>query len=193
VLIKGIGTKQYADISNFIADWQPVYKYSHPEYYINHIDKALYNQVSFNTLFLWKNGQKLSAKKQYSVDRYWEKRDDLIRLQLNFEWELFESNFEPEKNACVWKIFLMHILVPSYFPIYDQHVYRAFEFIHTGEIHEIPTKNKAKYDHFKNIYHPWFQQVRKNSGLEAKSVDEACFAFGKALQRVNMHPYKVYG
>ncbi len=120
-----------------------------------------------------------------SVDRYWERKTVLLKLQKNLDWKLFESSFFPDDNSCIWKIFLLHIAIPSQIPIYDQHVYRAFEFIHTGKVREIPSKDKDKYAHFKNHYYPWFQQIRKDYKFEVKFIDDACFAFGKTVKILN--------
>ncbi|MBK7344264.1 MAG: hypothetical protein IPJ06_14940 [Saprospiraceae bacterium] len=130
--VHGIGTKRYSNIKEIIKDWQPVYKYRRPELYEDNIGNGLDSKEYFQKLFNWKNGRKLSKSKQELINRFWKKKSVLLSLRDNIDMVQFVAEFNPGKNACIWKLFLLHIDRPDEYPIYDQHVYRAYEFIETG-------------------------------------------------------------
>lgn len=188
-----IGTKQYTDIKELIDDWQPLYKYRRPDLYIENIGNGLDSKGYFQKLFNWKNGRKLSDSKQKLIDGFWKKKSVLLSLRDNIDMDQFVAEFNPGKNACIWKLYLLHIVRPDEYPIYDQHVYRAYMFIETGQIQEISNKDEEKYDHYSESYMPWFESVRKQClEYSVKHIDEALFAYGKALKAISKLPHQIY-
>ncbi len=84
----------------------------------------------------------------------------------------------------IWKIFLLHIIKPHEFPIYDQHVYRAYKYIEKNTIEEISNVNRNKYQNYLNQYLVFFDELKlKAKECESKEIDEALWAFGKILSK----------
>lgn len=122
--------------TEFVSKWSKCYIYKNGEKYKNNIDTALDNYHSFYELFVWKNGtgEKLFNLKTPTVDKFWENIHELKKMKYKFSWEYFEKYFGPLEQATIWKIFLLHLMNPSEFPIFDQHVNRFYQFIKTGKI-----------------------------------------------------------
>ena len=76
--------------------------------------------------------------------------------------------------------FLLHIIDPDKFPIFYQHVYRAYNFLVNRSIKEISDSNKAKlicYDQ----YSKFFNKLKSESN-DPRKIDKALWAFGKFLK-----------
>lgn len=180
------------NLNAFVKMWSPLYSYSNEMKYDEHISKGLEEKESFIELFKWKNGtgDVIYEKKLESVLKYWEKVEVLKRLKNHFDWELFEREFEPQKSSTIWKLFLLHIMNPSEFPIFDQHVYRSFQFFRKGVIEEIPTYSKTKYQLYKTEYFDWFNQLKNDFNEVPKQMDESFFSFGQMLKGIKKYPIR---
>jgi len=182
------------NINDFISKWSPQYSYSNEDRYLNHIKTVLDNKESFIELFKWKNGtgDVIYVKKMNVVLGFWDKIDVLRELQMEFSWELFEKEFEPQKNSPIWKIFLLHLINPNKFPIFDQHVYRSFHFFETGMIEEIPSSSKRKYQIYKLEYRDWFNHIQQQNNIYPKEMDKSFFSFGQMLKRIMNYPIQIH-
>jgi hypothetical protein len=176
--------------AEFVDKWAVKYTFGTEEKYLESIDHAFDDYRYFKELFLWKNGtgDQLSKLKQKVVDEYWEKKETLIDLRIAFDWNKFETTFNPESNSTIWKIFLLHIVNPSNFPIFDQHVYRSYNFFQHGTIQEISERPKEIYQFYKNDYILWFNSLKKEYQLNYKMMDQAFWAFGKLLKNLKDLP-----
>jgi len=181
------------NFNEFVKNWYPAYSYPNGSKYAEQISNALEDKNSFVELFIWKNGtgNSLSASKLKTVLAYWEKVDILKYLQINFEWELFEKEFEPTTNSTVWKLFLLHLVNPCKFPIFDQHVYRSYVFFKEGIIKEIPIDSKKKYEIYKTEYLCWFEQLKTKFNECPKKMDQSFFTFGRMLKGLNKYPIQI--
>jgi hypothetical protein len=142
---------------------------------------------------LWKIGDRFWTNNQESVNEYWSMRHDLICLQRDFSWEYFEKGFEPQKGSCIWKLYVLHIILPDRFPIFDQHVYRTYNFTYFGGIKELTKKPAEQYREYREGYLPWFEnKVIPHCNYTVKQIDEGLFVFGKALQKIHARPHQIY-
>ena len=174
----------------FVNEWSKLYDYGMEDVYSSNIDLGLKNYKSFFDLYRWKNGvYNISTKKTRVIEEFWNKRKTLKELQNSFDWTLFENEFKPEKSSCIWKIFLLHIISPTNFPIFDVHVYRFHHFITNNKIKEIPNNQQSKYNYYKNEYFPWFNSIRENEGLNPKKMDESFFKMGQVLKSLKDVPF----
>jgi hypothetical protein len=97
------------------------------------------------------------------------------------------ENFRKEFNtlSTVWKIFLLHIIKPNQYPIYDQHIHRTFLFIHERDHTNLSNtyiNNKDKETFYFKEYLPF---IKNNNIKDIKKLDEAFFAFGQFLNTKN--------
>lgn len=176
----------FTNPKEFVEKWSSLYTYGNEEKYHQNIDSVLESKHSFLELFKWKNGtgNTISKSKSVTVEGFWSRKDLLIELRNNFSWDLFESEFKPIKTHNIWKLFLLHLVKPDYFPIYDQHVYRFYHFHKTGKIEEIPTNHKERYLGYKDDYLYWFNSIKKSYDLNAKKMDESFFSYGQCLKNI---------
>lgn len=188
ILIKGFESSR-----EFIDQWSKSYDDSNEDKYQKNIDKVLDEKSSFIELFRWKNGknENISKNKMKVIESYYEKINILKSLKKNFQWDTFESVFEPTKSSTIWKIFLLHIMNPEEFPIYDQHVFRFYNFYKTGKISEIPSNRMKIYDGYKNDYKLWFNRIQKESNLNSREIDKSLFSYGKLLKTVKKYPIEI--
>src|SRR5690554_1199464 len=149
-----IEIKGLKNLNDFVKTWSPTYSYKLEYKYDEYISSVLDDKNSFIKLFEWKNGtgDQISENKKIGVLRYWDKVEILQELKLNFDWELFEYEFEPHKRSTIWRLFLLHLINPDEFPIFVQHVYRSYRFFTKGVIEEIPTQPKIIFEIYRNEY-----------------------------------------
>lgn len=176
------------DIITFITFWSQLYSYSNEAIYKKNISKKVFDAESIQELFIWKNGMRLSDLKQKSLNnKIIDKLGVINYLKSKEEFELDLFNYEFKSLSAVWKIFLLHIIQPKKFPIYDQHIHRTFLFIHKKEFSNLSNtsiKNKQKEAFYFNEYLPF---IDENEIKDLKKLDEAFFAFGQFL---NTKDYK---
>ncbi|XOV94593.1 MAG: hypothetical protein ACFHWX_07795 [Bacteroidota bacterium] len=179
--------------TEFIESWSAAYAYGGEEKYAVNIGLALNSWEPFFKMFEWKNGtgEKIAESKMLLVKSFWDQVDVLKGLERKMDWGTYESTFRPGENAVVWKTFLLHLIDPEQYPIFDQHVYRCQHFLTHGKIREIPTYPKTAYAYFKDQYLPWFNKIRSKVGSSTKKMDEAFFAYGKMLKGLKPYPYHI--
>jgi hypothetical protein len=176
----------YKTIHEFVYVWLPRYKYPNYEKYSLHIDKACDDSESLRAMFEWKNGteKRISESKSKVVASFIGKIQILKDLKQadTLDWEIFESTFEPHKNSTIWKTFLIHLIQPSLYPIFDQHVYRSYCFFTEGKIKELPKTSKQVYKIYKEQYLPWVLSISQINSINLSELDRALFSFGKVLK-----------
>ncbi len=119
------------NLIDFINSWSKLYSFSNEAIYSKSIVKETLSKTDIQNLYKWKNGMKLSVLKQKSLDSKIKEKLAIIntfKRNDNIDVEVFKIEFK--MVSVVWKIFLLHIIKPNKYPIYDQHIHRAFLFIH---------------------------------------------------------------
>lgn len=178
-------------LNEFVSFWSAIYGVPSAEgAYTDCIHKKQFSEDDISQLYVWKNGTILSGPKKESLDKNILFKIGVINgLKKNYDEEIFQANFKDVSS--IWKIFLKHIISPEQFPIFDQHVFRSFWFLTTGEIKEIEDvltdaipnshKERAKEDVYNNKYLPFVRQLSKDD-VPLKKIDEALMAFGRFLK-----------
>jgi len=173
------------NIDVFINSWSKLYSYSNEDIYSKSITKELLTTTDIKNLYKWKNGMKLSVLKQKSLDTKIKDKLSIInafKKSDSIDVEAFKIEFK--KVSAVWKIFLLHIIKPNKYPIYDQHIHRAFLFIHNEDWSNIANtmSDKAKEQFYFKRYLPF---IEAENIKDLKKLDEAFFAFGQFLNTRN--------
>ena len=177
--------KKQTNINSFIDFWSRLYSYPLENIYNKTIIKKQFEIDDIQRLYIWKNGMKLSNKKQQSLDLKIKAKLALInKYKQNDNWSIEDFQNEFEDLSAVWKIFLLHIIKPEIYPIYDQHIHRAYNFIHKLPYSKISASltNKNK-EHF--YFNTYLKFVNKLKDVNLKKFDEAFFAFGKFINSNN--------
>lgn len=166
-----------ASADEFVAQWSQWYSYPSEDGYSSNIGLPL-TPARIHALFEWKNGGKLSARKLKSVELHYAARStELNNLPANTTAQDFLGKFG---GGAIWRIFLLHCWRPQRFPIYDQHVHRAMEFIQTRTAREISSSTKAVLRDYTERYVPFW---RRFSATPDREVDKALWVFGKVLKQ----------
>ncbi|SNR14418.1 hypothetical protein [Tenacibaculum jejuense] len=174
------------DLNDFINSWSKLYSYSNEAIYNKSIAKVTFTKTDIQNLYKWKNGMKLSVLKQKSLDTKITSKLTIInafKKSENLNLEDFQKEFK--EVSAVWKIFLLHTIKPTKFPIYDQHIHRAFLYINNEDWTNISNSSitdKAKEKFYFNTYLPFIESQNIN---DLKKLDEAFFAFGQFLNTRN--------
>lgn len=161
----------FSDTASFLNHWSSRYKYKDDHKYTENIGTPL-TQTSLKELFEWKNGiENIAKHKLRSIEDNYPVvyRGDLKSRYLNHR----------QPGSAIWNIFYLHCLLPSEWPIFDQHVFRAMSYIETGKVTEIPGTNKRKYEAYQSEYRPFLKAFKH---AEQRKIDMALFAFGKFLK-----------
>lgn len=174
------------DFESFIDSWSKLYSFSNEAIYKKAISKQALTKTDIQNLYEWKNGMKLSVLKQRSLDTKINSKLTTINKLKNsdvLDIDVFKKEF---KNlSAVWKIFLLHIIKPTKYPIYDQHIHRTFLFIHKEDwsnISNTSINNKAKEQFYFGRYLPF---IESQNIKDIKQLYEAFFAFGQFLNTRN--------
>ena len=146
--------------------------------YLRLVQQDQLSRDEIKWLFAWKNGMNLSGAKQLRVNT------DIIpnylvleQLKQDFSLTLFEQHFSG--LTAVWRVFLLHILQPETYSIFDQHVYRAFCHLTGGQAGELPIGSEKRMRIYYNDYLPFFNQIAFTTATNRYTIDRALWAFGK--------------
>lgn len=173
------------DFEQFIDHWSNIYESNLDSSYWEHIKLTNYEE-DINALFEWKNGMVLSERKKNTLQKKVLSKLDFIKALKKSDSIQLEDFLNEFKNlSAVWKIFLLHIIKPELYPIYDQHIHRAYNFIHGLEYNNISAssfKDKDKLDFYFTSY---LKFIEKNRKVNLKRLDEALYTFGKFLRTSN--------
>lgn len=177
-------------LREFVEFWSRAYDPTNEHFYSDHVRKSEFSEDDVVQLFVWKNGTVLSRAKMESLtNKIISKLDVINALKRSFDENTFEQHFA--SLTAIWKSFLQHTIAPNRFPIYDQHVFRAYHFLTTGVITEMEDHLEAipisklelvKYAFYLNRYVPFAQQLSQDGDLPLKKIDEALMAFGQFLK-----------
>lgn len=179
-------TFQKSSGKDFIHFWSDCYdfgKYSDDEYLKNLNKDGTLSPENVQFLFEWKNNKPLSKKKQKTVDQIIENIFELNKFrqlpviskeEFRKFW-IFISMII--KHGMIWRVFLLHITRPQDYPIFDQHVLRAWNYIKNDKIEELD-----KTLEFYNEYRIFFFDLASKFEPDHRKVDQALMAFGQFLK-----------
>lgn len=172
----------FENANSFVKCWSRLYNYSNYEQYQAIVTKPTLSTGDLRLLFEWKNGMNLSSKKEVSFLNQVLQHEELVNeLKGEFENEKFENTFG--RMSAIWQIFLLHIIQPSKYPIFDQHVYRAFRFIQNQDEKSLPFTRTAKLKVFYKEYLPFFLDMKDLADEhDYFEIDKALWAFGRIIK-----------
>lgn len=90
--------------------------------------------------------------------------------------KLYEFSEKIFKSGIIYRIFLIHICRPDDYPIFDQHVFRAFIFITTRKLIDTSQRTEDYLD-----YRKFVLKINKQYGITLRDTDKALMAFGQFL------------
>jgi len=189
--------KLYARCSaqEFVEFWQQFYqsKISDGVYQANLNLRGDLSEENISLLWRWKNERYglplIEATKTILSDINAFRR--LSHVEGPEERDFWQKAFRVSPWI-VWQVFLFHMARPQDYPVFDQHVMRAFGALTRGYIYRMPKETRLpclKYENFCSSYSGYrslfFRMVSEASSPEPKSVDRALWAFGRHLKRLH--------
>jgi len=170
---------------DFVAFWKNQYAYladtqQQAWYYDNIKVKGLTTRNLYD-LYCWKNGMNLSSLKQVAFHKIAANLDIINSFRNN---GINDAEFEQHFGwiSAIWKIFLRHIINPETYPIFDQHVYRAYRYIHRMDKDDLFGNNKLKERVYFQEYIPFYLDLKDScTRYTTKEIDDAVWAFGRFL------------
>ena len=175
-----------ANLQTFIEFWAARYAGYDDDFYRANVGHEL-TETRILELFEWKNGTRLSDRKQNSVKKnFVARRGELSQIPPSEAASAFLKRFS--EGGAIFRIFWLHCWQPTRFPIYDQHVHRAMRFIEASVREEIPKKDSDKICAYIDQYIPF--QARFDS-IPHRAVDKALWAFGKFIGENNFPVSKI--
>lgn len=172
----------HGNANSFVKCWSSLYNYSDYEKYRSIVTKTFFSEGDLRTLFEWKNGMNLSSKKESSfINKILQHKDLINQLKQEFDKDKFQKSFGG--ISAIWQTFLLHILQPDTCPIFDQHVYRAFQYIKYRHSKELPVTRNAKLKIYSDEYKPFFSEMKKLANKHDHfEIDKALWTFGKLVK-----------
>ena len=171
-----------SSVKDFVDNWSSFYFDSLESRYSKNIVKHNFDKPSLYDLFLWKNRMnfKKHKKKMISFNKMIKKLSCINSLKKNFDLDKFKKEFK--EIGFIWRIFLLHVINPKTYPMIDQNVYRAYQYLVNNDIKEITElSNKNKETFYFETYFCFFNDLLKKY-KKSKKIDEALWAFGNYLK-----------
>lgn len=174
--------EQSGTLQQFINSWSHYYDYGDEAAYTKHITNNPFSKEDVRRLFLWKNGMRLSVKKNLSLEtKIVSKLDVINRFKQNGEDLTFPMICDSFSDvSAIWLIFIAHIINAQKFPIFDQHVYRAMIFLQEGKKKELNTNNGTKLMIYEREYLAFYNSLLPQIS-DYKEFDEAMWTFGRFM------------
>jgi len=171
--------------SEFIAYWHKQYDFGNEDAYATVLSKDILTEEDIRLLFLWKNNmgkveKSMSGKKEVFLAKVNSRLEFLNELKRDFDLGRYISFFGD--LSAIWGITLLHVTSSGKYPIYDQHVHRAYRYLTTGDSSEISKYRPTIYRDYQDYYVPFFNSIRIDTPeFTEKQIDDALWAFGRFL------------
>ena len=175
---------------DFVNYWSELYFYEFSDKYNSRIKKEIFSEEDLSELYFWKNGMRLSGPKLNSFNvKILAKLEIINNFKISSNFKIHEFHYEFREVSFVWQIFLLHLIKPNEFPIYDQHIHRAFLYLNNLDWSNIGAAlhPDLKAEFYFKTYLPF---INKNNKIKIKMIDEAMFTFGKFINTDKQ--YKIF-
>lgn len=131
------------------------------------------------------NRWKLNAPVGYDIWQYITNNQEFIRVQVpgqftNEKPTIVEELCNKPGFEFIWTMFVMHCFYPKVYPLYDQHVYRAYCAIMTDG-KNIPRIAPNKWSEYSK-YRDFFIEKLNTTGANYWELDRALWAYGKSIK-----------
>ena len=169
--------------ADFVKYWAAGYDYD-DEIYQRIIKKTRFTEKDVHDLFVWKNGMEFKdhVGKAKSVDGIKRELSRLNKLKETFSESEFHALFSSKSN--IWQIFLLHIIDPDEFPIFDQYVYLTYQYLQHGSLiipkNYLTTKKTIFFYRFE--YSPFFEKFKSEANSSSRELDKAFWTFGRYIK-----------
>lgn len=169
--------------TDFVSFWTRLYEPHNEELYTQNIHQNKLSAEQLGQLFLWKNGMALSVAQQASLQDKIIPYLDFISKQKkakSLDKAQFDDLFKPVST--IWRLFLLHIIRPEEYPVFDMHTYRAYRYISGHRNKDLTKYSVVKEPTYHERYVPLYNEMLATiTKANRKELDQAMWAFGKFL------------
>lgn len=171
----------HTEIQSFFTYWSDKYSERPMEEfsYSPIIEKDKFSKADLNLLFKWFNQDQFCQLKGKAFERKVVAKIETINaLKSSFDQKVFDKHFarlNPE-----WKLFLLHCISPSDFPILNEHIFKAFHFIKGGKDSSF-SEEKMEIFYFERFV-PYFQKLDLGENF-FQEFNKALWTFGEYLEK----------
>lgn len=180
-----VSAQNKSDVKEFVEFWNQFYKADQKEYIENlHLGSAL-TERNIRKLIAWKMpaiSKKSSIQKALRIRRYINtfRSGDITEEEMDKKLKQVIPS-----GTNVLRVFIKHIAKPTAYPIYDQHVFRAYCKEVGGKSSEIAEKYDAYRAFFFSIYKILYGEHKDDNSKATvenmKRIDNALMAYGQFL------------
>jgi len=186
-----IYTRRPVPLREFIEFWAA--GYDEPEsietLYTGNINGP-HTEATLSDLFRWKIGAWLFKKHltRTVMPHFISQMEKVKQLPPDISARDFLQEFP--NGGAIYRIFWLHCWHPDRYPIYDQHVHRAMNFIRQGRLDELSEyTDQQKIESYLGYYVPFFEQFGLvdlpfdpiKDGVPGRKADRALLMFGSFL------------
>lgn len=108
-----------------------------------------------------------------------------VPLEFPNEKPSIVTELESRKGfGLIWTIFVLHCFYPEVYPLYDQHVYRAYKFMVSEgkESHNSAANDWNEYVKYKGFFNDLLNELN----IDYWKLDRGLWAYGKHLKQFNV-------
>lgn len=175
------------DFATFVEHWSQLYDFNSnwESNYYKHIKIGKpFTHNDIMELFEWQSqaglGKIRSAAIKEKIYPHLDYINDM-KFEESLDLEVFNEKFKDV--AAVSRTFVLHLIKPEVYPLYDQNVHIAYNFIHGIEmdLYDYPTKNETRLKFYFKKLVPFISANKGN--IPMKKIDEALNTFGQLIKR----------
>ncbi len=173
-----------SDFNLFVEFYSPFYKYPGVKKYDENINVNPLEKENLKKLYEFKLSPYFSTNKNKKLykERILPKLYMINDLKNRESFNLDEFRSEFKDLPPVWKTFLLHIINSNEFPIYDQNVHRAYNYIKGKGVKEHSKDNEEREDFYFDEYYPFIKDLKDQNKVNLRQIDKALFVFGRILK-----------
>jgi len=135
-------------------------------------------------LFEWQSQAGLGKIRTAAIkEKIYPHLDYINDMKFEETLDLVEFNEKFADVAAVSRTLVLHMIKPEVYPLFDQNVHVAYNFIHGIEMHpnDYPIKSEPRLKfYFKHLL-PFI--TREKGNISMKKIDEALNTFGQLIKR----------
>jgi hypothetical protein len=175
------------DFATFVEHWSQLYDPN------NNWESSYYKHIKFEKpfthndllkLFEWESQAGLGKIRTAAIkDKIYPHLDYINDMKFEKEIDLKEFNEKFSTVAAVSRTLLLHIIKPEVYPLYDQNIHVAYNFIHGIELgaNDYPVKAEKRLKFYFKQLVPFIKSVKGD--IPMKKIDEALNTFGQLVKR----------
>jgi len=178
-------------IEKFVEFWKPHYRQTkYPEsQYRENAEVDYLEEENLKKLFEWKLGREIGKTAEKFRRAIYRASPEISSLNDFKHRRLEEQEFlkflssKKITEGRIYQPFFFHICRPLEFALYDQHVYRSWQFLVHSEIKEVPN-DFEEYKRYNEFFSEQARKIHAADQWEARRrLDKALLTFGKFLKQ----------